>query len=196
MNKGVEKAPVVPKAPISYVQVATTRGTDLDSNQWSVVQRKRITEKKEPTRKEIISRFIFTRQAGVERMSEINLMLELNTGIRSLEGVPRSVKAIKVSYSERGVISVLLSERSNAEELITRHRDRLIKAIRTVDATVTDVEIVTKWYKVKLAGMPLDRYLHEKGIELLKREIDSQIETLLMFTPWWILHPDRLIEER
>ena len=77
-----------------------------------------------------------------------------------------------MSYSKRGAISVFLSERSNAEELITRHRDRLIKAIRTVDAMVTGVEIVTKWHKVKLAGIPLDRYLHKKGMELLKREID------------------------
>ena len=77
-------------------------------------------------------------------MPEADLMLELNTGIQSLEGVPRSVKVIKVSYSKRGAISVLLSERSNAEELITRHRDRLIKAIRTVDTIITGVEIVTK----------------------------------------------------
>ena len=95
-------------------------------------------------------------------MPEADLMLELNTGIRNLEGVPRQVKAIKVSYSEKGVISVLLSERLNAEELVARHRDRLIKVIKTVDVAVTGVEIVTKWHKVKLAGMPLDRYLQEK----------------------------------
>ena len=48
-------------------------------------------------------------------------MLELNTGIQSLEGIPRSIKAIKILYSKRRAISVLLSKRSNAEELITRH---------------------------------------------------------------------------
>ena len=77
-------------------------------------------------------------------MPEADLMLELNTGIQSLEGVPRSVKAIKISYSERGAISVLLSKRSNTKKLITRHRDRLIKAIKTIDAIITGVEIVTK----------------------------------------------------
>ena len=41
-----------------------------------------------------------------------------------------------------------------------------------MDVIITSVEIVIKWYKVKLAGIPLDKYLHEKGIELLKREID------------------------
>ena len=30
----------------------------------------------------------------------------------------------------------------------------------------------------------------------MKREIDSQIETPLMLTPWWIVHPERLMEER
>ena len=183
MNKGVEKAPVVPKAPVSYVQVATTIGTDLDSSQWSVVQRKRTTEKKEPTRKEIISRFMFTRQAGAERMPEADLMLELNTGIRSLEGVPRSVKAIKVLYFKKGAISVFLSKRSNTKKLITKHRDRLIKAIRTVNIIVIGVKIITKWHKVKLAEMSLNKYLHKKDIKLLKREINSQIETPLMLTP-------------
>ena len=81
---------------------------------------------------------------GAERIPEVNLILELNTRIRSLKGIPRSVKAIKVSYSERGAISVLLSKRSNTEELITRHQDRLIKAIRTMDIIVTGVEIVIK----------------------------------------------------
>ena len=41
-----------------------------------------------------------------------------------------------------------------------------------MDIIVTSVEIVTKWHKIKLVGMPLDRYLHKKGMELLKREID------------------------
>ena len=58
--------------------------------------------------------------------------------------MPRSVKAIKVLYFKRGVISVLLSKRSNTKELITRHQNRLIKAIRTIDIIITGVKIVTK----------------------------------------------------
>ena len=54
-------------------------------------------------------------------MPEADLILKLNMGIQSLEGVPRLVKAIKVLYSKRGVILMLLSERSNTEELITRY---------------------------------------------------------------------------
>ena len=41
-----------------------------------------------------------------------------------------------------------------------------------MDIIVIGVKIVTKWYKVKLVGMLLNRYLHEKGMELLRREID------------------------
>ena len=71
-------------------------------------------------------------------------MLELNTEIRRLEGVPQSVKAIKLSDSEKGAISVLLSDRSDANELLIRHRDRLIKAIRTVDVLMTGIKVVIK----------------------------------------------------
>ena len=138
---------------------------------------------------------MFTRQGDTDRMPKEDLMLELNTEIRRLEGVPKSIKAIKVSYSGRGAISVLLSDKSDANELVNGYRDRLIKVVKTVDVLVTGAEVVTKWHKVKLAGMPLYRYLQHGGMELLQREIESQIENPLMLTPRWIVHPERLFEE-
>ena len=92
-------------------------------------------------------------------MPEKDLMLKLNIEIKRLEGVPKSVKIIKVLYSEKRTISVLLSNKSDANELVNKYRDRLIKAVKMVDVLIISAEIVTKWHKIKLAGMLLYRYL-------------------------------------
>ena len=185
-----------PKAPASYAKVAAERSDRQEKDQWTMVQKKgRPTEKKEIRKTEVSSRLMFIRQGGIDRIPEEDLMLELNTEIRRLKGVPQSVKTIKISYSEKGAISILLSDRSDVNKLLIRHRNRLIKAVRAVDVLVTGIEVVTKWYKIKLAGMPLLRYLPYGGIELLQREINSQIENPLMLVPRWIISPSRLYEE-
>ena len=77
-------------------------------------------------------------------MPEKDLILELNIEIRRLKGVPKSVKTIKISYSRKKAISVLLSDKSDANELVNKYQDRLIKIVKTVDVLVTDAEIITK----------------------------------------------------
>ena len=54
------------------------------------------------------------------------------------------MKTIKISYSEKKSISVLLSDKSDVNELLNGYKDRLIKAIKTVNILITGVEIVTK----------------------------------------------------
>ena len=77
-------------------------------------------------------------------MPEADLMLELNTEIRRIEGVPQTVKAIKVSYSGKGSISVFLSDKSDVNELLNGYKNRLIKAVKVVNILVIGVEIVIK----------------------------------------------------
>ena len=77
-------------------------------------------------------------------MPEEDLMLELNTEIRRLENMPKSVKAIKVLYLGRGAISVFLSDKSDVNELVNKYRNRLIKIIKMVNVLVIGAEIVIK----------------------------------------------------
>ena len=51
-------------------------------------------------------------------MPKENLILELNIEIKRLKDIPKSIKTIKMSYSEKKGISVLLSDKSDANELI------------------------------------------------------------------------------
>ena len=73
--------------------------------------------------------------------------------------MPKSIKTIKILYSGKEAISVLLSDKLNANELVNKYRNRLIKIVKTVDVLIIGAKIVIKWHKVKLIGMPLYRYL-------------------------------------
>ena len=109
---------------------------------------------------------MFIRQERLDRISKTDLMLELNIEIRRIEKISQTVKAIKISYLEKGSISVFLSDKSDANELLNGYKDRLIKAVKVVNMLIIGVEIVIKWYKVKLVGMFLIRYLLYGGMEL------------------------------
>ena len=102
---------------------------------------------------------MFIRQKDIDRMSEKDLILELNIKIRRLEGVPKSVKTIKILYLKKGAISVFLSNKSDANELVNKYRNRLIKIVKIINVLVIGAKIVIKWYKVKLAEIPLYKYL-------------------------------------
>ena len=77
-------------------------------------------------------------------MSEEDLILKLNIEIRRLEGVPKSVKAIKILYLGKKAISVFLSDKSGANELVNKYRNRLIKIVKIVNVLVIGAKIVTK----------------------------------------------------
>ena len=77
-------------------------------------------------------------------MPEKDLILELNIEIRRLEGMPKSIKTIKILYLGKETISVFLSDKSDANELVNKYRYRLIKIVKTVDVLITDVKIIIK----------------------------------------------------
>ena len=87
---------------------------------------------------------MFIRQGDTDKIPKKNLILELNIKIRRLEGVPKSIKTIKISYLKKKTIFVLLSDNLNANELVNKYRNKLIKAVKTVDVLVTGVEVIIK----------------------------------------------------
>ena len=58
--------------------------------------------------------------------------------------MPQSIKIIKILYSKKKAISILLSDRSDVNKLLIKYRDRLIKAIRAVNILITNIEVVIK----------------------------------------------------
>ena len=77
-------------------------------------------------------------------MPEKGLILELNIEIRRLEGVPKSIKAIKILYLKKRAIFVFLSNKLDVNELVNKYRDRLNKVVKTVNVLVINVEVIIK----------------------------------------------------
>ena len=92
-------------------------------------------------------------------------MLLLNERVN----LPAYVRFSKVGYSQSGAISGLLTEKSNAEDLIRDYLTILIRAAKSVDERVIEVEALERWYRLK----PLTCYLGEGKMELHYREIES-----------------------
>ena len=139
-SPAVKNTPTIPKAisgiksakpaPISYAQVAASNITQSTlNNSWTKVtsgNRKRKGKtasppKVEPEKK----RLIFRKQANSPQKSEADLMLVVNESLQKV-GILAYVRFSKVGYSQSGAILGLLTERSNAEDLIKQHSNTLI----------------------------------------------------------------------
>ena len=57
---------------------------------------------------------------------------------------------------------------------------------------VSGVEVFEHWQWLKVHGMPLERYLGEGKIELLKREVESATGIQLKVLPRWLISENRL----
>ena len=81
-----------------------------------------------------------------------------------------------------GVISALLTDQANTGLLIPQLSNLLLRAAKTVDKAVVGVEMLEHWQRLKVHGMPLEKYLGEGKMELLKRQVESstgkQLKTL------------------
>lgn len=63
-----------------------------------------------------------------------------------------------------------------------------------VDQAVIGVETLERWNWLKIHGMPLDRYLEERKMELFKREIEFSTGIQLKTTSRWLIYKARLKE--
>ena len=114
--------------------------------------------------------------------SESNLILLLNNSLQKT-GLPAYMRLMRVSYSQSGAISGLLIERYNVEDLIKQHSNMLIRAPKLIDEGVIGVEMLEKWHRLKVHGMPLLRYFGEGKMEILSWEIESSTGIKLKTTP-------------
>ena len=179
----------------SYAQMAASGSPKVSTeNAWTEVtgkkQKANAPRKVEPEKR----RVIFRRVVTSPQKSEADLMLVLNEALQRAN-VPAYVRFIKVGYSQSGAISGLLTEKSNAEELLGEYSTTLIRAAKSVDEGVVGVEKLERWHRLKVHGMPLMRYLGEGKMELLCREIESSTGIKLKTMPRWLISEARL-EER
>lgn len=60
-----------------------------------------------------------------------------------------------MEYCQLGVISGLLVEKSNPEDLLRKYSTTLIRAAKLVDEGVIGIEKLKNWHRLKIYEMPL-----------------------------------------
>lgn len=198
-SKVINGGKAVKPPPKSYAQIAAANAAQNPSEKaWTEVtsssRKRKGTSSNVPKVEPEKRRVIFRKEATFPQRSEADLMLVLNESLQRA-GVPAYTRFSKVGYSQSGAISGLLTEKSNAEDLIRDHSNALIRAAKSVDEGVIGVEALERWQRLKVHGMPLLRYFGEGKMELLCREIESSTGIKLKTTPRWLINEARL-EER
>ena len=182
-----------------YASVAASKPAKIPEKPWTKVSyetRKPKTKQSNPAIKQeqLGRRILFPRNAGQQK-SEADLMLALNEALQQA-GEMVDLRFTRVRYAPSGAISALLSEKADAGQLIPRRSNLLIRAVKAVDPAVVGIEILEHWQRLKVHGMPLERYLGEGKMEVLKREVESATGIELRALPRWLISESRLREEQ
>ena len=139
-------------------------------------------------------RLLFRRVGGpiAPRADREEIILALNR-VLARKGLPIFVRVVDAGYTETGAISVLLEKGALGTMVIPYYRDALMAAICPADPAVVSVELPEQWYRVKVHGVPLRRYL-TFGLGLAREEIELGTNYRLKRDPTWLRDPRELRE--
>ena len=180
-----------------YATVAASRPAKIPEKPWTQViygSRKPKGKSSSPVREQLGRRILFPRNPGQEK-SEADLMLALNEALQQV-GEETYIRFTRVRYAPSGAISALLTEKADAGQLIPRRSNVLIRAVKAVDSAVVGIEVLEHWQRLKVHGMPLERYLGKGKMELLRREVESATGIQLKSIPRWLISESRLREQQ
>jgi hypothetical protein len=194
----------------SYANVAALLATTPGGQAWQEVLPKQKNRVAKPRPQEAIRqpqdlkpakeksrdarRLLFRRDGGpiAPRADREEVILALNR-VLARKGLPVFVRAVDAGYTETGAISVLLEKGALGTMVVPYYRDAIMAAICQIDPAVVSVELPEQWYRVKVHGVPLRRYL-TLGLGLAREEIELSTNHRLKRDPIWLRDP-RILRE-
>lgn len=102
-------------------------------------------------------------------------------------GEESPVRFCQVKYAPSGAISTLLTKKADAGLLIPRRANLLIRAAKSVDSVVVGIKVLENWQRLNVYKMPLERYLGEGKMVLLKKEAWLAPGMRLKTLPQWLI---------
>ena len=131
-------------------------------------------------------RLLFRREGGkaAPRTKKEDVILAINQAVAK-EHFPAFIRVVDAGYTNTGAVTVLLEKGTLGSMLLPNHKDLLVTAARQADPAVISVELLEQWYRVKVHGVPVRRYL-TCGLTLAREEIELGTEYQLKRNPTWL----------
>ena len=193
--------PAQPPKQSTFADIAALLATRPGGQGWQEVpQRKKRQQRRTETTKQLepgllkparispkeARRLLFRREGGetAPRSEREDIILAVNRGLAN-EGFPGFIRAIDAGYSGTGAATVLLEKGALGSMLLPHYRDLLVASARQADPAIISVEIPEQWYRIKIHGVPVRRYL-TCGLGLAREEIELGTEFRLKRNPTWL----------
>jgi hypothetical protein len=128
--------------------------------------------------------------------NEMDIHSEVNRALKKA-GVPDHIRLDKLRRNEKGVLTGLVGDRTNAEQFL-QYNNIILLAARKADPGVIAVESNETWVRLKIHGVSLRRYMKEDpavGLRLLREEIEAENPGVTIPTAGWLTAP-RLVKAR
>ncbi|BCR87741.1 uncharacterized protein ACHE_40305A [Aspergillus chevalieri] len=131
-------------------------------------------------------RFLFRREGGkaAPRSEREDIILAINRAVAKAH-FPAFIRVVDAGYTNTGVITILLEKGTLGSMLLPDYKDLLVTAAWQADPAVISVELPEQWYRVKVHGVPIKRYL-TCGLALAREEIELGTEYQLKRNPTWL----------
>lgn len=131
-------------------------------------------------------RFLFRREGGkaAPRSEREDIILAINRAVAKAH-FPAFIRVVDAGYTNTGAITILLEKGTLGSMLLPDYKDLLVTAARQADPAVISVELPEQWYRVKVHGVPIKRYL-TCGLALAREEIELGTEYQLKRNPTWL----------
>jgi hypothetical protein len=192
----------------TYADLAALLATKPGGQEWQEVTKKQKKQlQKQP--KQLSSRditpvknspkearrLLFRREGGIEapRAKREDVILEINRALANA-GFPSFMRVVDTGYTNTGAISILL-EKGSTGSILLSYRDLLVTAVRQADPTVVSMELPEQWYRLKIHGVPVKRYL-SCGLSLAREEIELGTAFQLKRDPTWLRSPKEFKDQR
>lgn len=121
-------------------------------------------------------RFIFQRDGRPvpNRAFPTEIQSAINRALHQ-EGVPHFIRVLSLRRNDNKVLTGLTTPLASAEQFLA-HKATIVRAARTFDAGITDVDINQIWVCLRAYGIPQGNYtgLRSHGTDKLRAEIEAE----------------------
>jgi hypothetical protein len=95
-----------------------------------------------------------------------------------IKNAPQFHRVVKVARNIKGTITTTTAHGVDATTLLRLYRNEILNAIGEVDRGVTDIRELDKWVRLKVHGIPLNRFMGKgtQGVQKLQLEIQANHE--------------------